>query len=40
MAHDTALDKIQDGGSRHLEFRQSTVTFEPLDRFSPDLTAK
>src|SRR5664279_4938578 len=38
MAPDTASDKIQDGGGRHLEFRKSTVTFEPLDRFLPHLT--
>lgn len=31
-------DEIQDGGDRHLENRQSAITFEPFNRFSPYLT--
>ena len=33
-------DEIQDGGDRHLENRQTAITFEPLNRFSPNLTGK
>jgi hypothetical protein len=34
------FDEIQDGGDRHLEKRQTAITFEPFNRFSPNLTAK
>ena len=40
MTLDLTWNEIQDGGRRHLEYWKSTITFEPLDRFSPYLTGK
>ena len=32
--------EIQDGDDRHLENKQSAITFEPSNRFPPDLTGR